>query len=184
VDDLDATNVFEKKVFPQLKYNNKALERTIMRGKVRIPGGYEFPVDMDRMNAFFDCLTHGIISKKINKKINLNSYYVRHMYRDLNHKFSDDAKKRQHDLIAKYMDGMIIGDVLSPISFSFADRKLDNQEIYNVKILGADSLIDGEEFSASLTVVHTFYNKFKVVSLLTRIANFERTPVFITRDPA
>jgi hypothetical protein len=38
------------------------------------------------------------------------------------------------------------------------------------------------QLNSSITVVHTFFNKFRVISLLTRIANFERTPIFITRS--
>jgi hypothetical protein len=183
VSDLDATNVFENKVFPQLKHNNSALERTIMRNRVRIPGGYEFPVDVSRMDAFFDCLTHGILFKKIKKKVDLGVYRLRHVYRDFGHKFGNQNDEKAHEEMLSYMDGVMLGDTLSSINFSFLDRKLKNQEIYSVKIIGADSLIQGDELTSSITVVHTFYEKFRVISLLTRVANFEQSAVHIASHP-
>jgi hypothetical protein len=179
INDLDATDVFENKVFPQLKHNNGALERTIMKGRVRILGGYEFPVDMGRMNGFFDCLTHGIIFKKTKKKIDLVSYRVRHEFRNFSQKFSDPDEKKMHDTLLGHMDDLMLGNVLSGINFSFVDKKMNNQEIYDVKIVGADSLVSSDELTSSITVVHTFFSKFKVISLLTRVANFERAPIFI-----
>jgi len=183
VSDLDATNVFENKVFPQLKHNNSALERTIMRNRVRIPGGYEFPVDTSRMDSFFDCLTHGVIFKKIKMKADLESYRLRHVYRDFNHKFSDPNDEKMHEGMLSYMDGYMLSDMLSSINFSFIDKRLRNQEIYNVKIIGADSLAHGEDLTSSLTVVHTFYEKFRVISLLTRVANFEKSAIHIAGHP-
>jgi hypothetical protein len=183
VSDLDATDVFENKVFPQLKHNNSALERTIMRNRVRIPGGYEFPVDVSRMDAFFDCLTHGIIFKKLKKKVDPGSYRLRHVYRNFRHKFTDQDDEKMHEKMLGYMDGFMLSDTLSSINFSFIDKKSKNQEIYSVKIMGADSLIRGDELTSSITVVHTFYGKFRVISLLTRGANFEQSAVSIASHP-
>ncbi|TQK11226.1 hypothetical protein [Herbaspirillum sp. SJZ107] len=180
--DKDASHVFLNNVFPQLKFNNNALERTIMKNRVRVADGYEFPVDMERMNAFFDCLTYGVIAKKIKRKFDIASYRVHHRFHDLNHKFFSEGGKEIHENAKDFMDNFMLSDTLTSINFSFVGKKIRNQEIYNLKIMGMDSLVDEDELTSSITVVHTFYGKFRVISLLTRIANFKRTGVAISDD--
>ncbi|MGL4843101.1 MAG: hypothetical protein ACRC2Y_00465 [Aeromonas veronii] len=172
------SEVFTKKVIPQLLHNNKALLSTIMKKRVRVDGGYKFPVDLKRMNSFFDCLSFGVLFKKTNKKIDVNNYRVNHRYVSLSTDNVDEGGSDSHEPMMSYFDKLFLSNDLNSIEFSFGTMKKYSLDIYSVKILGADSLMENDDFTSSITVIHTFFNKFNVISLLTRVGGFDKTPVY------
>jgi len=181
-DQSDASDVFKSSVKPQLMHNNKALFNKIFKDLTKQPQGYKFSVDSARLDSFFDCLTHGVLYKKTKKKINPDSYRLKHLYMNLDEHSADGS----HELL-KMMKGywkthlLSGGPIEEVLNFRITDAKGYSQDIYKVKIMGADSLNTDKsnEFQSSISVIHEFYGHFVVVSALTRIANFENTPVSI-----
>lgn len=180
-----ASEVFESSVKPQLMHNNKALFNKIFKNLTKQPQGYRFSVDLVRLNSFFDCLTHGVLYKKTKKKINPDSYRVNHLYMNLDEQSTDGSHAFLKMMKGYWKTHLLNGGPIEEVlSFKVTDAKGYSLDIYKVKIMGADCLNASEidELQSSISVIHEFYGHFVVVSAMTRVANFENTPVSIRPD--
>jgi hypothetical protein len=180
----DAYDVFELNVKPQLMHNNEALLKKILRNESRRDKSTsKFEVDSSRLDSFFDCLTHGVIYKKTNKKAELESYVVRHIYMNLEERDSSGSLDQGYIRMKNLWEQNLLrnSEISEVIELKVLTPKGYSTEIYSVRFMGADFIdsIKSDSFNSSITVVHKFFDHFVVVSLLTRVANFEKMPVHI-----
>ena len=99
----DALEIFETRVKPQLMYNNEALLKKILRNTTKIDEKTtRFKVDTSRLDSFFDCLTHGVIYNKTNKKIELENYFIKHLYMNLEAVDEDNNLDKNSILMKEY----------------------------------------------------------------------------------
>lgn len=179
----DALEIFESRVKPQLIHNNNSLFKKMFKNLSKQEVGYRFQVDSDRLDSFFDCLMHGVLYKKTKKKINPDHYRTRHLYMNLDEQNEDGGRHEGFALMKEFwktnlLDGSAVADILE---FKTIGANGYNQDIYKVKIMGADFLkdLESENYESSISVVHEFYGHFIVVSALTRVASFEKTLVHL-----
>ncbi|MDD5716241.1 MAG: hypothetical protein PHW64_00430 [Sulfuricurvum sp.] len=179
----DASKVFESNVKPQLMHNNEALLKKVFRNPTKHDEKTSrFEIDISRLDSFFDCLTHGVIYKKVNKKVVLENYNVRHLYINLEDIDKDGNVDKDSIFMKKYWQEYLESVELSEvIEFKYETPKGYSTEIYSVRFIGADFIksLESDSFNSSITVVHKFFGYFVVVSLLTRIVSFANTPIHI-----
>jgi len=179
----DALEVFESSVKPQLMHNNESLFKKIFKDLSKKNNGYKFQVDSERLNSFFECLTHGVLFKKTNKKINLDHYRMNHLYMNLEERREDGGAHDGLAFMKNYWRNYLLGDspVAEILEFKSQNKSGYSHDIYKVKIIGADflKLSESADYSSSISVIHEFYGHFTVVSALTRVASFENTPIYL-----
>lgn len=176
----DASEVFETNVKPQLMHNNQAFLKTLLKNaKKEDTKTTSFEVDTSRLDSFFDCLTHGVLYKKTNKKVNLENYTINHLYKNLeardenNNLVQSNAKKIWQTFFPEN------GDLSECIEFKCEMNKGYSTEIYSVRFLGMDFMkkVESDTFNFSITVMHKFFGYFEVVSTLTRIKKFDNLSI-------
>lgn len=180
----DAYDVFESNVKPQLMHNNQALMKKVLRNlSKRDETTSRFEVDSSRLDSFFDCLTHGVIYKKVKRKVDLDNYVVGHMYMNLEETDSSGNIDQGYISMKQFWSSNLLNDneISEVLEFKSEAQKGYSTEIYSVRFIGADFIktLESDSFNSSITVVHKFFGHFVVVSLLTRVASFENTPVHI-----
>lgn len=151
-----AREVFLKKIAPQLEYNNGALRKKLANGAVPQPdGSVAYKVDVPRLDDFFTALSCGIIFKTCGDTLPAN-YGIQHVYHSLTGG-SDPELQQIEQLIEDFYGG-------KPMDFmEFGEPGAKNERIYTVTIFGIP------EFKSSITIVHLFFGKFKVTSMLTNL---------------
>jgi hypothetical protein len=153
-----ARKVFFDKVKSQLNFNGEALRKTLAKDAIQLlDGGVKYRVDIERFDNFFTALSCGIIFKSCGTP--LPSYYqMSHLYP--NFSFEQNVYPFNIDKsIEKFYSG-------KPLSFmTFGKPRVNNERIYTVEIFGIPN------FQSSITIVHLFFGKFKVISMLTKIVD-------------
>lgn len=179
----DALEIFESRVKPQLIHNNNSLFKKIFKNMSKQNSEYKFQVDSERLDSFFDCLVHGVLYKKTKKKINIEHYRVRHLYMNLDEQDENGDRHKGFSLMKEFWRSNLLDDSAAAdiLEFKAMDAHGHNQDIYKVKIIGADFLqaLESENYESSISVIHEFYGHFIVVSALTRVASFEKTPIHL-----
>jgi hypothetical protein len=183
-DKSDAYEVFKTNVKPQLMHNNEALLKKILRNSSRRDEAtIKFEVDSSRLDSFFECLTHGIIYKKVAKKVSTENYTVRHIYMNLEERDAGGNISENHILMKQFWkENLLNSSQISEIlEFKAKTPSGYSTEIYSVRLMGADFMkaFESDSFNSSITVIHKFFGHFVVVSLLTRVASFKNTPIYI-----
>lgn len=153
-----AREIFLKKVKPQLDFNNGSLRKMLAAGSVQLPdGSVKYPVDSKRLNDFFDSLSCGIIFKSCGETLPKN-YSINHIYCSLISDQDPLMNQAEAEIEAFYSG--------KPMDFmEFGRTNTSNERIYTVEIFGIPN------FGSSITLVHTFFGKFKVISMLSNIIN-------------
>jgi len=151
-----AREIFLKKVKPQLDFNDGVLRKKLAAGSVKLPdGSVKYPVDTKRLNEFFDALSCGIIFKSCGSALPDN-YAINHVYCSL---ISD-----QHSVMSQVETEIEAFYSGKPMDFmEFGKPNTKNESIEPVEIFGIPN------FGSSITLVHVFYGKFKVISMLTNV---------------
>ncbi|WBX89118.1 hypothetical protein [Achromobacter mucicolens] len=150
-----AREVFLKKIKPQLSYNDGVFSKMLSKGAISLPdGSVKYLVDISRFNDFFTALSCGIVFKACKEQLPEN-YLIHHQYPS----FSNDCGDELGLSRFREFESLIAGDPIAVLDFGKPNTK--NERIYSVKVHGVPG------FKSSITVVHLFYGKFKVVSLLT-----------------
>lgn len=149
-----AREVFLDKIKPQLNFNNDALKKRLAKGAVQLPdGSVKYKVDIQRLDLFFTALSCGIIFKSCGNSLP-NYYSVAHIYP--NFSFEQDLNSANLEKeIEKFYSGK------PPTFMEFGKPNTNNERIYTVEIFG------GPQFQSNITIVHLFFGKFKVISMLT-----------------
>lgn len=150
-----AREVFFDKVVPQLDYNNGALRKKLAAGSVHLPdGAVKYQVDISRLDDFFSALSFGIVFKTCKSALP-EKYTLNHLYRNLT-----SGMEPLDSEFEKSLDIFYSGKPMSVLEFG--KPKTKNENIYTVEIFGRP------DFSTSITIVHVFFGKFKVISMLTK----------------
>lgn len=144
-----AREIFIEKVRPQLDFNNGELKKLIAK-KLK-NGNVEYDLDIKRFDSFFTALSFGIIYKSCGTSLP-NNFEVKHVYPNFSSQQINDLEIQ----IKKFYMG-------KPMTFmEFGNPVTKNERFYTVEVFGVP------EFASSLTIVHLFFGKFKVISMLTK----------------
>lgn len=153
-----AREVFQNKIVPQLEFNNGALRKRLAGGSVNIgKGAVKYKVDKPRLDDFFTALACGVIFKSCGASLPSN-YIIGHIYHNL-----EGENTAISETFEKGIDSFYSGKPMDILEFGDPDTK--NEKIYTVTIFGLP------EFKSSITIVHNFFGKFKVTSMLTNTFN-------------
>lgn len=146
-----AREVWMRSVAPQLKHQQGKLRKMLSEGAVKAGQGVAYRVDIRRLDGFFTALSLGLISAS--KKRSLPTHYViHHIYHSLS---SDDGSE---DKLEAAIESFYRGKPVAALEFGKPDLK--NERIYTAEIHGRPN------FAGSITIVHLFFGKFKVTSML------------------
>ncbi len=150
-----ATEIFLKKIKPQLSHSNGAFQKLLSKGSIELDdGSVKYPVDSKRFDEFFTALSCGIVFKTVGDQVPDN-YVIHHQYPSLSSKYSDGEQGLK---VFEEFQQLISGEPIKILDFGKLNTQ--NERIYTVKIHGMVG------FKSSITIVHLFYGKFKVVSFL------------------
>lgn len=149
-----AREVFLNKVAPQLEFNNGALRKRLAFGSINLgSGAVKYPVDIPRLESFFTALSCGIVFKSCGAPLPSN-YKINHIFHSLSGESSPFIAALENEIDKFYLD--------DPMDFmQFGEPGAKNERIYTVKVFGIPN------FQSSITIVHLFFGKFKVSSMLT-----------------
>lgn len=152
-----AREVFSTKVAPQLSYNDDALRNMLLEGSYEVDGGIAYPVNVARFDEFFTALACGLIYKSQQAQLP-SDYRISHIY----HRFVQKLDEQSDALVAgvdKFYDN-------KPLSvMAFGNPNTHNERIYTCEIHGLP------KFQGSITIVHRFFEVFKVTSMLSRLTS-------------
>jgi hypothetical protein len=152
-----AKKVFMRSIAPQLKRSEK-FRQNLAIDSVKLPdGSVLYKTDVLRFDNFFDHLSYALYFDKFSEQFDESHFKVRHIYLDLQTKDLIRQAERKF-VIASY--GKYFQEFDELITKYEAD-KID-EVIYQNKIIAPLNQ------QGSITIFHTFYGVFNVVSLLTR----------------
>ncbi|MDP3536131.1 MAG: hypothetical protein Q8S08_12165 [Halomonas sp.] len=150
-----AREVFLKKIKPQLSHNGGVFGRMLSKGAIELENGeVAYPVDIKRFDDFFTALSCGIVFKACGEQVPEN-YVIHHQYPHFSSEYSEGAQGLQ---VFEAFEELISDEPMKVLDFGKPNTQ--NERIYTVKVFGMPG------FNSSITVVHLFYGKFKVVSFL------------------
>lgn len=148
-----AREIFTQKITPQLKYNNGALRKMLLKGaKPQANGAVAYKVDTARLDNFFTALSCGIVYKSCGSALPEN-YDIRHIYHNLTGNYCPE-----YEAAIEGMKEFYSGTPMDILNFGRPNVK--NERIYTVKVFGMP------EFQTSITIVHEFFGVFQVTSML------------------
>lgn len=148
-----AREVWQKKIAPQLNFNNGALRKTLAADSIPTPNGVKYRVDIRRIDNFFFALSCGIIYKTCNKVLP-NNYLISHIYHNFESETKPPAQEVEFEIERLYSGKPM--DILN-----FGEPGTRNERIYTATIWGVPG------YQSSITIVHIFFGVFKVTSMLT-----------------
>lgn len=150
-----ARDVFRDRVKPQLTYNGQAFKKMLRQDAVALPdGSVRYSVDTVRLDTFFSALSCGLLFNLRKAQLPIE-YALHHVY----HNFSSNESPEEAALHQHLLD-FYSSD--PPEALDFGRVKAMNAAIYSVKVYGVPA------FEGSITIVHEFFNAFRVTSMLTR----------------
>lgn len=158
-DKSDAHEVFKYNVKPQLMHNNETLLKKILRNlSNRDETASKFEVDSSRLDYFFDCLTHGVLYKKVGKKVDAENYAVRHMYMNLEQVDGSGNLDQGHLAMKLFWKQNLLDDqqISEVLEFKSEAPKGYSTEIYSVRfMIGEGALIKGSAFTVVFAIAST-----------------------------
>jgi hypothetical protein len=147
--------IFIKTIVPQLDYNQDALRKMLTASSVPFPSGaVAYNVDVKRFDGFFTALSNGIVYKACSATLP-SDYTVRHVYHNFGQK-KKGLERKTEDMIRSFYVGKPMA------ALDFGQVKALNTSVYTVKLFGVPG------FLSSITVVHEFFGRFRVTSMLTK----------------
>ena len=149
-----AREIFLKKIAPQLNFNGSALRKRLAKDSVQLPDGtVKYPVDVSRFDEFFTALSCGLIFKACDAQLPAH-FDIGHIYPNFASGGNPEIQEIENSISEFYT-----GEPMKVLNFGKPNTQ--NERIYTVEIFGMPN------FKSSITIVHMFYGKFKVVSMLT-----------------
>jgi hypothetical protein len=157
IENTVAKQRFIRSIAPHL-YRSPGFHRLLRDGSVPLAGGArKYKVDVARFDNFFDHLACAIYFDRYGVPLNRSAHRVQHVYLSL---LDDDPEEQQRRKLLVMWLGHFYEDFQSMIS-SHQSGRINDESIY------ANKIIDPAGTHASITIAHTFYGVFDVVSLLT-----------------
>ena len=152
--DNGAQAIFLKTVAPQLGYNEAAFRKLLASKSVPLAdGSVEYSVDSERLDRFFSALSFGIVYKACGAPLPSN-YEVAHIYHSL--RYTNESPEQE--MVRRLVESLYSGAPMSSLTMGTVATL--NAAIYTVKLFGLPN------FASSITVVHEFFGRFKVSSML------------------
>jgi hypothetical protein len=148
---------FTRSIAPHL-VRSPGFHRLLRDGSIPLAdGARKYKVDTGRFENFFDHLTCAIYFDRYGVPLNRSAHRVQHVYLSL---LDDDPEEQQRRKLLVMWQGHFYEDFQSMIS-SYESGRINDESIY------ANKIIDPAGTQGSITIAHTFYGVFDVVSLLT-----------------
>jgi len=152
-----AKQVFLRSIVPLLD-RSPAFQKMINEGAEWLPdGSRRYPVDVARFNNFFDSLSCAVFFDRFSRQFDSNTHILHHVYLSLT---SEDLVDNQQVELASNMMEYFFRHHRALIEHFEADHI--NEVVYSNDILAPGGV------DASITIAHSFYGVFEVVSLMTR----------------
>lgn len=149
-----AREVFMKSIVPQLGFNNESLRKYLAQDLELLENGVvKYRVDVARMDNFFNALSCGLIFH-IAKDQLPQIYSMSNIY----HNLIDETLSSKEIKLRKTIEEFY--ERKTPKILNFGRAQLENKDIYTAKIFGI------KDFKSSITIVHIFFGRFKVTSML------------------
>jgi len=151
-------DIFRDRVVPQLGFNRDALRKTLLADSVpHASGAVSYRVDQARFDRFFNALSFGIVYKACGRSLPPD-YQASHVY----HNFVDQSETPQERCLKEALLSFYAGEPIAALQFG--QIKALNRSVYSTKVFGAP------EFLSSITIVHDFFGRFRVTSMLSKKA--------------
>ena len=148
--------IFNKSVLGALK-RSPAFRTALNEGAEWLESGARrYPVDTKRFDAFFDSLCCALFFERYNKRYDPNLHGMKHIYLSFR---SEDAEYQRpvdsaRDRMATFFD-----------TFS---HQVEHYEAAKIdEVVYGNQIVDPAGANASITIMHSFYACFEVMSLLT-----------------
>lgn len=158
-----AQKIFYRSILPQLR-QSKGFGSLLVGGSWNLPDGARaYLVDTARFDRVFDDLCHAIYFHRYGIMLDAGKHRLQHVYLSLH---SQDKEHQAHVSFA----GQTFARLMQEYSFMVDHYEADriDEKIYERKVM------DPGGSDASITIAHTFYGVFNVLSLLTR---------YVAQDP-
>ncbi|NUB04638.1 hypothetical protein FW320_00305 [Azospirillum sp. Vi22] len=168
--DNAAKRSFLVSIEPQLKHSER-FKRLLADGAQRLPNGsYRYPVNINRINNFFDSLCCAIFFDKYGSHFNSDTHEMQHVYANFH---SDDREhNEQVELVFSSFNDFF--EEFRERVEKFEADKID-EVIYSNRIFASDGK------NLSITIAHTFFGVFEVISLLTHKETSENLSGLISK---
>jgi hypothetical protein len=148
--------IFMKSIVPQLGFNRDALRKTIAQDSAPLgAGAVAYKVNVARFDRFFSALSCGIVRKAAEATLPPD-YDIGHIY----HNFQATDESPELGALSA-MIGSFYTDEAATI-FNFGRVEALNTNIYSAKVFGIS------DFRSSITIVHQFFEVFRVTSMLSK----------------
>jgi hypothetical protein len=151
-------SIFLRSIVPQLEFSEKFRKR-LADGARQLPGGsVAYKVDLHRFDAFFDSLCRAAYFDRYGTPIDHSRHALSHVYLSL--RADDPHELMRRKLLTEMLDYF----------FKNAERVIKNYEAAKLsEVIYQNKIIDPTGSAAlSVTIAHTFYGIFNVVSLLSQ----------------
>ncbi|MFZ2032088.1 MAG: hypothetical protein WAU68_17385 [Vitreimonas sp.] len=151
-----AKRIFLRSILPQIA-DYPRFRSLLASGAKSVSGRTAYPIDTKRFDLFFDALTSAVFFDRFGVRLDESVFQMRHIYLSFH---SDDeelalGQKRARSMLATFFE-----------RFSSAIEHFEAAKIDDV--IYGNTIIAPLGDQASVTVGHTFYGTFEVVSLLTQ----------------
>ena len=155
LDNLPA-QIFRRSIVPQLE-RRPAFARLLTDASITLPDGTrQYQVDVKRFDAFFDHLTKGLFYVRYGARFDPSLHRMGHVYLDL---ASEDENAERLRCSSATMLGHFLPAFKDAVSTHVSDYV--DEQVYMHRV------IDPAGKDASITIIHTFYGLFDVVTYLT-----------------
>jgi hypothetical protein len=149
--------IFLSSIKPQLEFSAR-FRRMITEGAERLASGeIAYPVDIKRFDHFFDSVSRALYFDRYGRPVDSLEYHISHLYLSLHTEDQEHMELREY---VKYW--MKYFDEQAEWSVTHYEAAKLSEVVYQHKMI--DPTKGG---FGSVTIAHTFYGIFNVVSMLT-----------------
>jgi hypothetical protein len=147
--------IFQRSIAPQL-VRSPAFAARIAQGSQTLPNGSRaYPVDLDRLDSFFDHLVHALVFDKYGRQLDSRQHQITHEYLSLT----------SNDPVEQARKDFLVGG-LGRLSASFPAFQERFEAANVVGAVYEYRLFAQAGPDSSMTFRHYFYDIFEVVSLV------------------
>jgi len=152
-----AKQIFMRSVVPQLERSIAFREMLNRDAEWLENGARRYPVDIARFDNFFDSLSCAVFFDRFGCQFDPSTHTLRHIYMSLT---SDDPYDQAHK--------QFISQAMSYF-FQHHREQIEHFDAARIdEIVYANDVLAPAGITASVTIGHSFYGVFEVISLMTR----------------
>ena len=157
-----AKAIFKRSIASHLKRSRAFREILVAGSETSNDGKRRYKVDMSRFDNFFNHLAAGLFFDRYGKQLNHSTHRVGHEYLD----FYDGV------LNGKLKTGCI-QSIVKKLFSEFKDKVVEYEADKIDEVVYAYRIMETYGPDSSITIYHTFYGVFNVITFLTRDHNFQ-----------